>query len=295
MTNQNVLVVAFDGLDIELIKKYDLENIPQAEFGTFDNSTGMSSIITSELFASFITGTNYEDHGVVALETTDRRQKLAEKMVPNFLLENVRGFYRIKESLKTFLGADEGKRYTKDSLEQASLFEKIEGSRAMFVPSYNPSVFWAVGAEALPLKKGYSADETSRYYDSREYIHRKKQLFSELENEILEPRSFLMCHFHRTDMYHHLYGDSDAHFDNEKLEKMYKETDKLAGKIKNKALEKGYDHIIFMSDHGLPNTDEHNENAFYSSNKKIFDDKNPHITDFHDRILELTDNPDKIK
>lgn len=65
---------------------------------------------------------------------------------------------------------------------------------------------------------------------------------------------------------------------------MYKETDKLAGKIKKKALQKGYEKIIFMSDHGLPTEEGHNENAFYSSNKQLFGDEKPRITDFRDEL-----------
>ena len=60
--------------------------------------------------------------------------------------------------------------------------------------------------------------------------------------------------------------------------------DELAKKIKQKALQKGYERIIFMSDHGLPAEEGHNENAFYSSNKELFGEEKPHITDFYDKF-----------
>lgn len=59
-----------------------------------------------------------------------------------------------------------------------------------------------------------------------------------------------------------------------------------------KGEEEGFDTVLFVSDHGLPDVEKggHNENAFYSCNKELFGDKTPHITDFHDKILELTDS-----
>ena len=98
-----------------------------------------------------------------------------------------------------------------------------------------------------------------------------------------------MCHLHRTDHHQHQYGDpSISTYDEEKLQDLYEETDDLAGRIVG-FFEEDYDYIIFMSDHGLPTEKEHNENAFYSCNKELFGDETPHITDFHDKILELTE------
>ena len=70
--------------------------------------------------------------------------------------------------------------------------------------------------------------------------------------------------------------------------------DEWVSEVKEKALDKGYDKIIIMSDHGLPydkNHDKegHNLRAFYSCNEELFPDKTPKITDFHDKILELVE------
>jgi hypothetical protein len=54
------LIIAFDGLDYELIQEFGLETIPQREFGKIDNTTGITSIVTYELFASFITGKTWK-------------------------------------------------------------------------------------------------------------------------------------------------------------------------------------------------------------------------------------------
>ena len=45
--------------------------------------------------------------------------------------------------------------------------------------------------------------------------------------------------------------------------------------------------IILMSDHGLP-ADESAIRMHSIAVKKLFDSKEPHITDFYDKLLELT-------
>ncbi|WP_414837774.1 alkaline phosphatase family protein [Candidatus Nanosalina sp. VS9-1] len=287
--SENVLVVAFDGLDKELIEEFELENIRQEEFGSIDNQTGMKNIYTSELFASFITGTNWEEHGIEGLNKwKDSRGEILDTLVPKNLLETKRGLHRVRETLKSALDAEETK-WEKEDLKVDTLFEKIDNSRPIFVPGYNPSTFWTIEADLRPLGFGKTPAETMEHYDTREFSHRKEKLFSELENEFIPARDFLMMHFHRSDTFHHLYGDKDANYDEEKLREMYNEMDELAGEIKEKALEKGYDYIIFMSDHGLPAKIGHNENAFYSSNKELFLDQTPKIMDFHDKVLELVE------
>lgn len=68
---------------------------------------------------------------------------------------------------------------------------------------------------------------------------------------------------------------------------MYKEIDELAEEIRERAEAKGYDKVIFMSDHGLPSQTAHNRNAFYSCNEKLYGENSkekPKITDFYDKI-----------
>lgn len=286
--SENVLVVAFDGLDKDLIEEFELENIRQEEFKSIDNQTGMEHIYTSELFASFITGKTHEEHGIEHLTTWEdkRKGRVIETLAPKGIVESTKGFHRLRETLKTLLKTDEVK-YSQEHLEEKTLFEEIDNSRAMYVPGYNPSLFWQLKAETLPLEYGYGSDIAAEFWDTREHEFRKKNLFSELENDIVSPREFLMVHLHRTDFHQHLYGDPTGVMDKDKLRKLYQETDELAGKILKKAGEK-YDKVIFMSDHGLPAEHGHNENAFYSCNGKLFEET-PKLTDFHDRITELTE------
>ncbi len=282
---KNVLLVAFDGLDRELIEDFDLENIPQEEFGGVNNTEDVENILTSELFTSLITGKSSRNHGLKGLSTwSNPKGMLIDYIAPKKLVNGVKGFNRIKEILKSVLSVREVK-YSQEHLKDKTLFDKIEDSRAMYVPGYNPSIFWEMRAETLPLRSGYGAEEAIKFWDSREHDFRKRNILSEIENDIVSPRDFLMVHIHRADFHQHMYGDPTSVYDKERLKKLYREIDELAGSIKRKAEDK-YDSIIFMSDHGLPTKQGHNKNAFYSSNKELFT-KEPSITDFYDKVLDL--------
>ena len=285
---KKVVVIAFDGLDKELVDKFDLENVSQEENGGIDNHTNVKGIKTNELFASFITGKSYEEHGIgnMTKYVNEVKGKFIDLISIKPLRNKVRGFHRLYRVLRKVFDA---KRiyYGKEDLEIETIFEKIENSQAMFVPSYNPSIFWVSCSWSNPIEYGYPPIKAIDLWKTREHSFRRKSLFSEIGSEIISPRDFLMCHFHRPDIEQHIYL-KPYNEDGEKLFKAYKELDELAGEIKDKALEAGYDTVIFMSDHGLPAEGGHNENAFYSCNHELFGEENPHITDFHDKILELT-------
>lgn len=101
-----------------------------------------------------------------------------------------------------------------------------------------------------------------------------------------EPHQLLMCHFKYPDTKQDIYSTSH---DEEYFQDLYKKIDNLAGRIVEKS---DYDTIIFISDHGMPLDIQHNKNAFYSCNHELFGDETPHITDFHDKILEMVDSND---
>lgn len=93
--SDNLVIIAFDGADKELIEEFNLESIKQKEFGAIDNSSGIKYRYTCELFASFITGETYEKHGVIKLRKTDKnplRRSLTGGLVPRYLVKNFRGF-----------------------------------------------------------------------------------------------------------------------------------------------------------------------------------------------------------
>lgn len=285
MSDENVLVVAFDGLDYELIQEFDLDNIPQEEFGKIDNSTDVYSIKTSELFASFITGKTWEKHGVKGIDKykNPKKRKIFSLLAPDRYVKNVRGFYRLQTILEGILDT-ERVRHRKEDIKVPTLFEKVNDSRAISVPSYNPSWAWMM-VLAKPMQMGGTKEDAEEFCEM-DHMWRKKEVDDLLGYDF--PYSFSMIHLHKSDLWQHLYGFPVR--DDQELRKMYKEMDEYAAEIKEKALETGYDTVIFMSDHGLPTEKQHNKNAFYSSNKELFPDEKPHITDFHDEILKRVGN-----
>jgi hypothetical protein len=285
------LVIAFDGMDNDLIERYNLEEIKQSEFGSIDNHTGMNSLMTSELFASFITGKTWREHGVTGLDRKEDEQAMEKvnKIISEDKADSFKGLRTLREILKSIFKPGKDVKYTKEDLEEDTVFDKIDNSRAMFVPGYNPSKIWAAeGCGISLLGYGYSVQEVEKFLWGREFSYRKSQLLHEIGNEIVSPRDFLMCHFHITDWIHHLYADEKAgRQDEEKVKDAYKKIDRFAGEIKKKAEKSAYDRIIFMSDHGLPEGEQHNQNAFYSCNQELFPEKEPRITDFYRKFVDL--------
>jgi len=269
--SDNVLLVAFDGMDKELMEEYECDFLlGMGEFGEIDNSSNTFRIWTTELFTSLITGENYEEHGVKALgqwnnEKLDNLEKYFEQY--SFF----RNFNGLRKNFWEFLGF-EMHGYSRDDYSQDTLFDKIPDSVSVDVPGYD-----------VLLEKG--GTRISDYgiegaVEHQNWIHEKKK--EDLFEAIDEEHDFVMGHFHKLDHFHHWFWEVGQE---RPVEEVYEEFDDFAKEIMERAEDK-YDYIIFMSDHGLPTPDQHNANAFYSCNKALFENT-PLITDFHDRILEI--------
>lgn len=269
---KRVLIIAFDGLDRELIENYDCERIKQREFGKISLG-GFKRINTPQVFASFITGKTEAEHGINKIgEYPDSiKGGLIKYLPPDFILKNLKGGFFLRITFERLLSIDR-ELPGKSDLEAESFFEKINHSEAICVPAYNPSSMYRIWRKVSRI-------EDRKKLTDVEFIQRRIKLYRVIKEE----KELVMCHFHKPDAYHHLFWEIGR---KKKVKEMYEEMDKFAEEIKNRAQGK-YDYIIFMSDHGLPSGQEHNKNAFYSCNKELFPDKTPHITDFHDKILEI--------
>lgn len=268
-----VLVVSFDGMDYDLINKFELEHVKQEEFGRIDNDTGVKVRVTSELFASFLTGETWEEHGIIGLKT-----------YPNKYISKIEDFNKHKPFRKTiglreklyknlpFLDARKRK-VVKEDYEQETFLDKVEKSEDIGVRAYSKGY----SGNTLEILEEFGIEESIKENRRLEKA-KERELFEEIENGDAD---VVMAHFHFADSAQHKYWEIGK---KEKVKQIYRELDELAGRIKKEADGK-YELIIFMSDHGLPTENAHNKNAFYSLNKKLGLEK-PHITDFHDIILE---------
>lgn len=275
--NSKVLIVSFDGLDKDLIEKYNLENIPQKEFGTIDNQTGIKVTVTSELFASFITGKTWREHGIVGLDIY--RNPVLRKIESLNKYSAFRKFTGLRKSFYNnmpFLDS-KSRHVVSDDLPVPTIFDELDKSKAIGVRAYSKG--YTVDLMGLMEEFGVkeAVKELNRWENSK-----KTELFGSLE----ENHDLVMAHFHKPDYIHHWFWEVGKM---DKVRETYYEMDELAGEILEKAEEKGFDTVIFMSDHGVPDVENggHNKNAFYSCNRELFGEKTPHITDFHDKILEF--------
>ncbi|MFB6158859.1 MAG: alkaline phosphatase family protein [Candidatus Nanohalobium sp.] len=280
-----VMVIAFDGMDFDLIKEYELQQLTNLEeFGKIDNQKGMKTTFTSELYASFITGKNWEEHGIKGLRSREYGSKWVEKLNENlrelWIGRKITGLRR--SFLQTFPFIQyRTRKWTKEDLNSKTIFDKVVG-KPLHVPSYNPEPEWMCGFPLKMLEQEFSASEVEA--KSWELTKERLDDFWNLNHDFWE---FIMLQVHEPDILHHLTVDKDLVSDDEMI-KMYSKLDDVANQVIDKF---GEDYvIIFMSDHGLPQGGSHNENAFYACNYQLFGSKEPKITDFHDKILEVIKN-----
>lgn len=271
-----VLLVAFDGMDRKLMQKYSCDFLLNMdEVGEINNSSNTFRIWTTELFVSLITGENYESHGVRALgKWNNKKLDNLEKFFEQYSF--FRDFNGLRRNFWEFFGF-EMQEYCRRDYEQDTLFEKIADSVSIDVPGYD--VLLSKGGDKI------SAFGIEGAVEHQNWIHEKKKedLFEAIDGE----HDFVMGHFHKLDHFHHWFWEVGQE---EPVKKVYEEFDNFAKEIMERA-EGKYDYVIFMSDHGLPTDHQHNENAFYSCNKPLFEET-PLITDFHDRILEVVGDQD---
>jgi predicted AlkP superfamily phosphohydrolase/phosphomutase len=280
----SILVVAFDGLDKSFIEEYNLENIQQEEFGSVENSEDVERIMTDELFPSFVTGRPTEEHGI-----RDRGKWNSEFLNKYERFLNPLNLLSVKRFFKVFPWISKDG-VTLEDHDYDTIFDKIENSKSLFVPTVSPSITQKVNWEHATAVRNpvLDMDEALEMIE-REFVWRKKVLMEEIDEEY----DLLMCHFFYPDHMQHHYQDWEM--PDEKKKEVYQRMDETAEEIKEKA-EGKYEYIIFMSDHGFASKREdeaHNRNAFYSSNVELFPNSELKITDFFDRFMDLV-NTDKI-
>lgn len=283
---EGIMIIAFDGMDIDLIDKYGLENIPMREFGRLDNSTGISRRMTCELFTTFLTGETYEEHGVEGLRRSEASSgsKLPDigKVVPDKASATARNLLRKNDTIHGIyaaLATSLSPKYNRDDIGCETFLEKIEASKPLFVPVWNPMFEWQCGLPDGGLKSGFTRDEVIER--NRDYTEMRLEKFWSITHDFWD---LVFLHMHDPDLQQDM-GLED-------LEDDYERLDEVTGDVLE---EFGDDWVIlFMSDHGKIQDDhvQHNKNAFYSSNVDLFGDETPHIKDFHDKIIEIND---KIK
>jgi predicted AlkP superfamily phosphohydrolase/phosphomutase len=279
-----LLIVAWDGLDHELIQRYDVDNVMLDNFGKIDNDSMMKKRSTSELYTSFITGTNYKIHGVTGINKFNARGKVLETVMPPKIRGGLPVTSIIYQKLWDLIGADKRK-YEKKDLKTNTLFDVINDSKALNVPGYNPGFGWSANLKSHTLDELMYRDNPMKEAEKTvEMLFEKR--WKRFQQVFDSGFNVVMSHFHYPDYIQHFHGTKDINFDEDKMRELYEEVDKYSERVKEYADMYGYD-LLFMSDHGLPQGYEHNKNAFYSHNiEGEFVGDRPGITDFYTPIMD---------
>ncbi len=266
-----VFVLALDGLEFTLVKRWRLANLLQRTHGIYKApvSPRFRKPHTPSAWTSFITGRPVEEHGIDSWWTWGRLlDKL--RLLPPF------AWVKGKRKLLTKLGI-RPRLYGREDLRCPTLFDLIKPSVSLFVPGFSepPEIHLMLG-EAMERGVGYYVRAIWR-------VHRWRvaELFKRLEEE--QGWRFFMVWFDLADLLGHLYMVKDRL----KLMRAYVELDRLARRVGG-LVDDGQTVLLIVSDHGMEprgRTGDHSPYGFWSLNVET-DWQPRRITDFYQKILE---------
>ncbi len=271
-----VVIIGLDGLEASLINPERYPNICQAEHGRI-NLDGFNQIQTPQIWTSFITGVMPSEHGIDGFKHQTFLSKIekkygeyVKKSLSFFGLKAVNLVTGAKNNLYGHYDIHPYEPYTKEDIKVRTIFDKVPNSHIISLPVYSEpevykdirrSVSRAVGNKEL----SHDLSQTSLDLMKKEVDEFIKYLHNDLD--------LIMVHLFVADVYGHLYG-----CDEDKLLELYGLFEEFVGSVKDDSF------TIILSDHGTKGG-FHTPYGFYSLSKPFGLD-NPHITEFHDIIME---------
>jgi len=271
-----VLILAYDGLDHDLVEGLSLRNILQREHGRVEVPIvgGIDDPSTPIVWTSFITGEPPEVHGVDMPQMWDNRLDGIRSYVRRHrgihgILRRFKVGYRVREAIDVKPSFPSRK-----DIKVGTLFEVVKPSVALGVPVYNKNL-----EEIYPIGDVLQARQDPDYLPvfeervRRIFAEEVERLFDAIEGEW----RLLMIHFHITDLFGH------AFWGTEKLATLYEEMDLLTKKVKDRLEED--DLVLIISDHGM-NRLGHTKKGFYSLNVRLGLEE-PDIKDFYKIVTGL--------
>jgi hypothetical protein len=273
-TKQRTLVIVFGGADYSRIKSYNCTSFYQAEFG-LTNVSDFQPREPSIILASLITGELQSVHGINR-----------EYIIENKLIRRIYEFMRSRsETTRQTAGSlvdVKKRRPIKSDFHIDTIFDQIDGSIPVSIPSYNPETAWCVDRNVIsPLEYPELGLDAAEDLLEKNFEWRKKRCLEAIDSD----SPFVMCHFQKIDSVQHLYYKYSD--DEDRIKQVYHEMDELAADIRDRAQKSGFDRIDFISEHGLPRDDslKHEDTGFYSSNQSLGLDT-PSITEFYDTYIQ---------
>jgi predicted AlkP superfamily pyrophosphatase or phosphodiesterase len=265
-------ILALDGLEYDLVRKWKLKNLLQKRHGKIMLSASYYHInehvpYTPVVWASFITGLPPEKHGIKSWWTYGKRLDYIRNLPYIRWIKSKRKFL-MKIGLKPRVP-------NRNDLNSSTIFDIIKPSIALSVPSYNsPTSLHLKLAEAL--MKGLKTFEIEIL---NVYEQAKRKTFLRL----LEDWQLFMTCFYIADLMGHIHIAKRPL----RLRSVYQELNRLTHQIKQQLPP----NVIFLivSDHGMKpegdGTGNHTNHAFWSLNIET-QWKPKNITDFYPKIIE---------
>ena len=270
------LILAYDGLDHDLVETLSLRNILQREHGRVDVPIvgGIDDPSTPIVWTSFITGEPPEIHGVDMPVMWDNELDGLRSFVRRHRgIHNILKRFKVGHRVREAVGARPSFPSRKN-IRVDTFFEVVEPSVALGVPVYNKN-----------LEEIYPIGDVMRARQDPEYLpvfeERVRGIFDEEVETLFDALGrdwrLLMIHFHITDLFGH------AFWGTEKLATLYEEMDLLTKRVKARLRED--DLVLIISDHGMSRLG-HTKKGFYSFNVKI-GLVDPDIKDFFNIVTGL--------
>lgn len=252
--------------------------------------------VASQITAQFLTGTTWQTNGV--RDRKVKRHTYSSKFIGALergpLARVDKGRDKRHGIYKAMRWGDTVERdYLAVDIECPTLFDLVDDSKAVCVPSYNPEPGTALDRNILDPRRhpdlGFQGALDLR---EKNYLWRSSILMEALRND--PTHSLLVGQIQYIDSTQHLYLDYAEPPDMEEVEAAYWRMDGLAGKILESA-EGKYDRILFFSDNGAARKDgfrpTHFNRPFYSVNASLGLER-PNIRGFFFHVLDwLTQEP----
>lgn len=271
-----VLILAYDGLDHDLVETLSLRNILQREHGKVEVPIvgGIDDPSTPIVWTSFITGESPEVHGVDMPQMWDNEFDGLRSFVRRHRgIHNILKRFKVGQKVREATGA-RSSFPSRKNIKVDTFFEVVKPSVALGVPVYNKNL-----EEIYPIGDVMRARQDPEYLPVFEervrgiFDEEVKALFDAIDGEW----RLLMVHLHITDLFGH------AFWGTEKVATLYEEMDLLTKRVKARLRED--DLVLIISDHGMSKLG-HTKKGFYSFNVKI-GLVDPDIKDFFNIVTGL--------
>ena len=271
-----VLILAYDGLDHDLVETLSLRNILQREHGKVDVPIvgGIDDPSTPIVWTSFITGESPEVHGVDMPQMWDNEFDGLRSFVRRHRgIHNILKRFKVGQKVREATGA-RSSFPSRKNIKVDTFFEVVKPSVALGVPVYNKNL-----EEIYPIGDVMRARQDPEYLPVFEervrgiFDEEVKTLFDAIDGEW----RLLMVHLHIADLFGH------AFWGTEKVATLYEEMDLLTKRVKARLRED--DLVLIISDHGMSKLG-HTKKGFYSFNVKI-GLVDPDIKDFFNIVTGL--------